>query len=153
MKSLIVLLTALLVPLIAQQAFAAQVRVFVADMSAINVPNKDEMKTTLQTLLAARLNHGGIMTVGSAVEADVVVTGNYVVLGKVFGMDAIARVSGDKTLTRVYIQGDSSEELIPAVGKLAERLTAELDKIYAGGQAATHQTAPQTALTTANRQK
>jgi putative cell wall-binding protein len=151
MKRLIVLLATMLVPLIAQPAFAAQVRVFVADVIAINVPNKDEMKTTLQTMLAARLNNGGIIAVGSAAEADAVVTGTYVVLGKVFSLDAIARTSGGKTLTRVNIQGDSSEELIPAVGKLAEKLAAELDKIYAGGQAATNQTAPQTALPTAEK--
>jgi hypothetical protein len=136
MKRLIVLLAALLLPLMALPAFAAQVRVFVADMNAIGVPNKDEMKTTLQTLLAARLNSDRIVAVGSAAEADAIVTGTYVVLGKVFSMDAMARTSGGKTLTRVYIQGDSSEELIPAVGKLAEKLSAELDKIYSSGQPA-----------------
>jgi hypothetical protein len=137
MRKLIILLATLLVPLMAQTSFAARVRVFVADMSAIGVPNKDEMKTTLQTLLAARLNSDRIMAVGSAGEADAIVTGTYVVLGKVFSMDAMARTNGGKTLTRVYIQGDSGEELIPAVGKLAEKLAAELDKAYAGGQSAT----------------
>jgi azurin len=137
MKKLIVLLAALFIPLTALPVFAAQVRVFVADMNAIGIPNKDEMKTTLQTLLAARLNSDRIVAVGSAGEADAIVTGTYVVLGKVFSMDAMARTSGGKTLTRVYIQGDSSEELIPAVGKLAEKLAAELDKAYPGGHAAT----------------
>ncbi|MDR3579375.1 MAG: VCBS repeat-containing protein [Oryzomonas sp.] len=137
MKKLIILLAALFIPLMALPAFAAQVRVFVADMNAIGIPNKDEMKTTLQTLLAARLNSDRIVAVGSAGEADAIVTGTYVVLGKVFSMDAMARTIGGKTVTRVYIQGDSGEELIPAVGKLAEKLAAELDKAYAGGQPAT----------------
>jgi len=134
MRKLIVLLAALLVPLAALPAFAAQMRVFVADMNAIGVPNKDEMKATLQTLLAARLGSDRIISVGSAAEADAVVSGTYVVLGKVFSMDAMARTSSGKTLTRVYIQGDSNEELIPAVGKLAEKLAAELDKLYSTGQ-------------------
>jgi len=146
MKKLIVLLAALLVPLVALPALAAQVRVFVADMNAIGVPNKDEMKTTLQALLAARLNSDRIMAVGSAAEADAVVSGTYVVLGKVFSMDAMARTTGGKTLTRAYIQGDSNEELIPAVGKLAEKLAAELDKIYFSGQAATGAPAAPVAL-------
>ncbi|QEM69595.1 VCBS repeat-containing protein [Geobacter sp. FeAm09] len=136
MKKVIVLLAALFLPLAALPAFAAQLRVFVSEMNAIGVPNKDEMKTTLQALLAARLNSDRIMAVGSAAEADAVVSGTYVVLGKVFSMDALARTSGGKTLTRAYIQGDSSEELIPAVGKLAEKLAAELDKIHPGQPAA-----------------
>ncbi|GFE59838.1 VCBS repeat-containing protein [Geobacter sp. AOG2] len=146
MKKLIVLLAALFVPLAALPAFAAQVRVFVSDMNAIGVPNKDEMKTTLQTLLAARLNSEKIIAVGSAAEADAVVTGTYIVLGKVFSMDAMARTTGGKTLTRVYIQGDSKDELIPAVGKLAEKLTAELDKVYSGGQPIVPAPAAQAAL-------
>lgn len=136
MKKLIVLLAVLFLPLVALPAFAAQVRVFVADMNAIGVPNKDEMKATLQALLAARLNSDKIIAVGSAAEADAVVSGTYIVLGKVFSMDAMARTSGGKTLTRAYIQGDSSEELIPSVGKLAEKLVAELDKVYFSGQPA-----------------
>lgn len=146
MKKLIVLLAALLMPLVALPAFAAQVRVYVADMNAIGVPNKDEMKTTLQALLAARLNSDRIIAVGSAAEADAVVTGTYVVLGKVYSMDAMTRTTGGKTLTRVYIQGDTNEELIPAVGKLAEKLVAELDKIYFSGQAATGAPAAQVAV-------
>lgn len=146
MKKLIVLLAALFLPLVALPAFAAQMRVFVADMNAIGVPNKDEMKATLQALLAARLNSDKIISVGSAAEADAVVSGTYIVLGKVFSMDAMARTSGGKTLTRAYIQGDSSEELIPSVGKLAAKLAAELDKIYSSGQPAATVPVVQTVL-------
>ena len=110
---------------------AAQMRLFVADMSVTGVQNKDEMKTTLQTLLASRLNGDTVLAVGSATEADVVVTGSYVSIGKVFSVDALARTVDGKTLSRAFVQGDNQDELIPAVGKLAEKLLAELAKVSA----------------------
>ena len=102
------------------------------------------MKATLQMLLSSRLNGDKIMAVGSAAEADVVVTGTYVTIGKVFSVDALAKTAAGKTLTRAFVQGESQDELIPAVGKLADKLSAELVKIYAAGQtpAATASTVP-----------
>jgi hypothetical protein len=124
----------LLLILCAVSAQAAQIRLFVADMNVIGVQNRDEMKATLQVLLSSRLNSDKIMAVGSAAEADVVVTGTYVTIGKVFSVDALAKTAAGKTLTRAFVQGESQDELIPAVGKLAEKLTVELGKIYAAGQ-------------------
>jgi hypothetical protein len=134
MKKQTIALIALLSMLFAVPAFAAQLRVFVADMNAIGAQNKDEMKATLQMLLSSRLNSDRIIAVGSAAEADAVVTGTYVTIGKVFSVDALAKTLGGKTLTRAFVQGDSQDELIPAMGKLADKLSAELGKIYASGQ-------------------
>jgi hypothetical protein len=135
MKKLIVLLAALVTLLAALPAFAGQVRVFVAELNAIGVQNRDEMKMTLQTLLASRLTSDGIVTVGSAAEADVVVTGTYVTIGKVFSVDALAKTPAGTTITRAFVQGESQDELIPAIGKLAEKLSAELTKLPAEGAA------------------
>jgi hypothetical protein len=98
------------------------------------------MKVTLQTLLASRLNSDKFMAVGTATEADVLVTGTYVVIGKVFSIDAMARTTSGKTLGRAFVQGESQDELIPAVGKLADKLRAELERATSavaapGGQA------------------
>ncbi|MBI2354539.1 MAG: VCBS repeat-containing protein [Deltaproteobacteria bacterium] len=133
MKRLIILLAALLIPLAAVPASAAQLRVFVAEMNAVGVQNRDEMKVTLQTLLASRLNNERIVAVGSAAEADVLVSGTYIAIGKMFSVDALARTSAGRTLTRTFVQGESQDELIPAVGKLADKLSAELVKLYSGG--------------------
>lgn len=136
MKKTIILLIALSALLMALPAFAAPLRVFVADMSAVGVPNRDEMKLTLQSLLASRLNGDAIMAVASASEADVVVSGTYVAIGKIFSVDALARSTSGKTLTRAFVQGESQDELIPAMGKLADKLAAELAKIQTSSPAA-----------------
>ena len=134
MNKLIVLLAALLVPLTAVPSFAVQIRLFVSDMNATGVQNRDEMKVILQTLLASRLNGDRIEIVGSAAEADAVVSGTYITIGKNFSLDAIAKSAAGKVLTRAFVQGETEDELIPAVGKLAEKLSVELIKLYSSGQ-------------------
>jgi hypothetical protein len=128
MKKQILLLVLLLISLITIPAFAAPLRVFVSEINTAGGQSKDEMKPLLQTLLASRLNSDAIVAVGSISEADVVVTGTYVTIGKMFSLDAIAKTSAGKTLTRAFVQGESQDELIPAVGKLADKLSAELTK-------------------------
>ena len=131
----ITLLTCLTLMLHTLPALAAPLRLYVSDMNAIGVQNKDEMKATLQTLLASRLNSDKIMAVGSAAEADVLVTGTYVTIGKVFSIDALARTTAGKSLGRAFVQGESQDELIPAVGKLADKLRAELERVPVAGGA------------------
>lgn len=134
MRNLIVLLATLLVPLTVVPSFAGQMRVFVAEVTSAGAQSRDEMKVTLQTLLASRLNGDGIAAVGSAAEADVVVSGTYVAIGKNFSIDAVAKSQAGKTVARAFVQGATDDELIPAVGKLAEKLSAELMKSGAGSR-------------------
>jgi len=135
MKKIQLLPMVLMLFLCAVSAQAAQIRVFVADMNVVGVQNRDEMKATLQMLLSSRLNGEKVMAVGSAAEADVVVTGTYVTIGKVFSVDALAKTTSGKTITRSFVQGESQDELIPAVGKLADKLSAELVKLHNDGPA------------------
>jgi hypothetical protein len=114
-------------------AVADQTKLFVAGMNAVGVQNRDEMNQTLQTMLASRLNGDGLVVVGNAAEAGVLVSGTYVVIGTVFTIDAIAKDRTGKTIARVFVQGDDQDELIPAMGALAGKLTAELHKLPAQG--------------------
>jgi hypothetical protein len=134
MKKLIMLLAVLLVPLTAVTSFAAPLRLFVAEVSTSGVQNRDEMKTLLQTLLASRLNGDSIVSVGSAPEADVLVSGTYIVIGKNFSLEGIVKTSSGTTITRLFVQGDSQDDLIPAVGRLAAKLSAELLAFSSGSQ-------------------
>ncbi|MDD5286902.1 MAG: VCBS repeat-containing protein [Desulfuromonadaceae bacterium] len=137
MKKLVIMCAAMLALIVAIPAFAGQLKVFVADMNVVGVANKDEMKATMQTLLASRLNSDQIVSVASAAEADVLVTGTYVSIGKVFSVDALARTTAGKSLTRAFVQGNNQDELIPSIGKLADKLSAELSRQFAANQIAT----------------
>jgi len=125
-------IVALLLLLMVIPASAAQVRVFVEEVSVVGVQNRDEMKLTVQTLLASRLSGDNIIAVGSPGDADVLVKSTYVTVGKVFSVDAVARTSGGSTITRSFVQGESQDELIPSVGKLAEKLSTELIRLNQG---------------------
>ena len=130
MKKLRIIPLILLFILCAAYVQAAQIKVFVTDINAIGVQNGDEMKSTLRMLLSSRLNGDKIMVVGTAAEADVLVSGTYVTIGKVFSVDALVKTVSGKVLTRAFVQGESQDELIPAIGKLADKLTVELNRIY-----------------------
>jgi hypothetical protein len=147
MINLIVLLSVLLVPLTVVSSFAGQMRVYVEEIAATGVQNRDEMKVTLQTLLVSRLSGDRIATVGNAAEADVVVSGTYFAIGKNFSIDAVAKTPAGKTVSRAFVQGGTEDELIPAVGKLAEKLSVELMKFNFSDQ--TDTLAPQQTLATA----
>lgn len=130
MKKLLMISVSLLVFLTAVNVFAAQMRVFVNEISAPGVKNGKEMRQMLQTLLASRLNGDRIITVESAADAEILVSGSYIALGKSYSLDVIAKTSAGKVLTRAFIQGEKDGEIIPAMGTLAEKLTAGLIKIH-----------------------
>lgn len=134
-KQIFTVITLLLVILSAVPVFAAQTRLFVGEMNVVGAQNKEEIKPVLQTLLASRLNGESIVAVGSITEADAVVTGTYITIGKTFSLDALVKTTSGKTLTRAFVQGESQDELIPSVGKLAEKLSAELAKVNVPVQA------------------
>lgn len=130
------LMVTFLVSLSAAPSFAEQIRLFVSGVETVGVQNKDEMKTIVQTLLASRLNSAGITAVESLAEADVVVSGTYISTGKLFSIDAVAKTTAGKTLTRAFVQGEKADDLIPSVGLLAEKLSTELVNVYARDKSA-----------------
>ncbi|MDD2897231.1 MAG: VCBS repeat-containing protein [Desulfuromonadaceae bacterium] len=129
MKPLIVLFALLLVPITAVPTIAAQVRVFMGEINITGAHNRDELKTTMQTLLASRLSGDRVTVVGNVAGADAVISATYISIGKMFSIDAVATPTAvGNTVIRAFVQGDTQDELIPAVGKLAEKLTTELVK-------------------------
>ena len=127
-------MAALLMALTAVPSFAGSIRLFVSGIATVGEHNQDEIKTVVRTLLASRLNRPGILSVENAAEADVVVSGTYISTGKMFSIDAVAKSVDGRTLTRTFVQGDKQDDLIPAVGLLAEKLSSELVKIYSDGK-------------------
>jgi len=127
MKRLSLLCAVLLVALMtASTLFAAQIRVYVAEFAVTGAANKDELKSTLQTLFASRLTTDSVLSVDSPVGADVLVKGSYIAFGKVFSLDAVAKDPSGRVIARAFQQGESQDELIPAAGKLGQSMAAEI---------------------------
>ena len=126
----LVLLGALLIPLAAS---AAEIRAFVTEFT-VSPADSGELKSALKRLLASRLAGDGIATVEAASEADVIVTGSYTQLGKVYSLDAVAKTAAGRQIASAFEQGDTPDSLIPAVGALSAKLRGAIVKRY---QAAT----------------
>jgi len=119
----------LVVPLLlAVQPCHAKVKAYVTRFSVSVTENRDELKQSLQTLLMSRLNSDEIQAVEKQADADIQVEGSYIVFGSVFSLDALLKTSAGLFIDRVFIQGDSQDELIPAVSEMARALQRALAK-------------------------
>jgi hypothetical protein len=133
MKQLTLLIALLL--LMAVPAFAAApLRIYVGEFNAIGVQAKDDTKIVLQSLLASRLASENILSVSSAAEAEAVVSGTYISIGKQFNVDAVVKTAAGQTVSRTFVQGEGGQESLFAVsGQLAGKLSTEiLKKVEAG---------------------
>lgn len=127
MKQLLIFIVVLL---LAVPSFAAgPLRVYVGEFNVVGGQGKDDIKVALQTLLASRLSSDKLLTVSSVSEAELLVNGTYLAIGKQYNLDAVAKTAGGQTVTRTFVQGEGGQEaLFSAVGKLAEKLSADLGR-------------------------
>ncbi len=126
MKRLILILIALLYAL---PAFAADLlRVYVGEFNAVGVQGKDDARAALQGLLASRLSSDKILSVATAPEAELLVSGTYISIANQYNIDAVVKSAGGQTVTRTFVQGQGGQDaLFAAVGNLAQKLAADLD--------------------------
>ncbi len=141
MKKMMVLL---LLVVSALPAFAAEpLRVYVGEFNAVGVQAKDDTRQVLQSLLASRISSDKLLAVATAAEAEVIVSGTYISIGKQYNIDAVARTAGGQTVTRTFVQGEGGQEaLFSAVPKLAEKLSADLNRQLSSGSIARIAVAP-----------
>lgn len=111
---------------------AAEIKAYIAEF-AVTPSDAAGLKSTLQTLLASRIASDGIAPVATAAEADVVVTGSYTQFGKVFSLDAAAKDRGGRLVAGAFEQGESQDELIPALGRLSGKLRSGILQGYQKG--------------------
>lgn len=129
------LMLVMLLLLVAVPVFgAAPLRIYVGEFNAVGVQAKDDTKLVLQSLLASRLSGDKLLAVSSAAEADLVVSGTYIAIGKQYNIDAVAKTAAGQTVVRTFVQGEGGQDaLFAATAKLAEKLSAELQKQQAAG--------------------
>lgn len=148
MKKLILLLLLIFALMTAVTASAAPLKIFITKVSAPGAANREELQATLQTLLSSRLEGGAVASVSAAAEADALLTVSYIAFGKVFSLEAVAKSPAGAAYSKAFVQGESQDELIPAINKLAEKLKADLAKIPVQTPP-TAQAAPQTPVAAA----
>jgi len=124
MKRFILQLVTLLLVLCSSVAavLAGPTKVHVTECTVTGAANKDELKGALQGLLASRIASDKVLSIDSPDGADALVACSYISLGKIFSIDAVVSSSKGETLGRSYVQGEGQDDLIPAIGKLAQQL-------------------------------
>jgi hypothetical protein len=100
----------------------------VAEFSVVGAPNRDELKVTLQGLLASRLNPNQVQLNEKPEGADLLLTGSYSQFGRMFSIDVLIKNTLSGNMTKVFEQGESQDDLLPAFGRLAQKLDRELAK-------------------------
>lgn len=128
-------LLVLLMLLLTVPAFGAgPLRVYVGEFNAVGVQGKDDVKTALQSLVASRLSSDKLLSVATAAEAELLVSGTYISIGKQYNLDAVAKTAGGQTVTRTFVQGEGGQDaLFGAAGSLAQKLSADLEGKLAAG--------------------
>lgn len=107
-------------------SLAAPLKTYVAEFNVVGASNKDELKVTLQGLLASRLNAKQVQLVEKPDSAELLLTGSYALFGKMFSIDVLLKNALNGTMTKVFEQGENQDDLIPAFGRLAQKLEREL---------------------------
>lgn len=110
---------------------AAMLKAHVAEFKVTGSPDKDGLKTALQSMLASRLQSENLTVVRGDENPDVTVISTYIVFGKIFSLDGQIVAANGKILGRAFEQGESADEVIPAVGRLAEKLNKEIARCTA----------------------
>ena len=125
---LLALVTAILLIASPCVSLAETLRTYVAEFNVTGVSNKDELKVTLQGLLASRLNPDQVRLVEKPDKAELLLVGSYAMFGKMFSLDVLIKNSLSGSMTKVFEQGESQDDLLPAFGRLAKKLDRELAK-------------------------
>lgn len=105
-----------------QPCSAAKLKAYVSRFSVSTPENKEELKSALQTLLMSRLNSEEIQTIENQKDAEIQIAGSYIAFGAVFSLDALVKTSSGDFIDRVFVQGDTQNELIPLVTEMAKSL-------------------------------
>lgn len=148
------LLVVLMLVMTAVSAFGAgPLRVYVSEFNAVGVQGKDDIKAALQSLLASRLSSDKLLSVATAAEAELLVSGTYISIGKQYNIDAVAKTANGQTVTRTFVQGEGGQEaLFPAVDNLAQKLSADIEgKLASGSIPRVAVAVPVTSVTAASR--
>jgi len=110
----------------AVSSHGAPLKAFVAEFSVSGSANKEDLKTSLQGILASRLNPAQAQLVENADKAELLVIGSYALFGRMFSLDVLLKNGATGTLSKVFEQGEGQDDLLPAMGRLSQKIEREL---------------------------
>jgi hypothetical protein len=111
-----------------QPCQAARVKAYVNRFTVSTAANRDEMKSSLQILLMSRINSDEIQAVDNQADAEIQIEGSYITFGPVFSIDALLKTSSGAFIDRVFVQGDTQNDLLPTVSLMAKHLRRAIMK-------------------------
>lgn len=101
---------------------AATVKAYINRFTVSVGENREELKGSMQVLLMSRLNSEEIQATDRPADADILIDPSYIAFGTVFSLDALIKTASGQFVDRVFVQGDTQNELIPSVVEMAKRL-------------------------------
>jgi len=113
-------------------ALAQPLKVHVSRFTVTGTPAKDELAPTLQGILSSRLNPERVQLVDTADKAELLLAGSYALFGRLFSLDVQIRNSASGRIRTVFEQGQDQDDLLPAMGRLAQQIDRELAKLTQG---------------------
>ncbi|MFZ4858102.1 MAG: FG-GAP repeat domain-containing protein [Desulfuromonadaceae bacterium] len=129
MKSMISVLTALILFMtISGTGHANPIKTHVAPFNVTGGTNNHELKISLQEILTSRLNPDQVLLVEKPEQAEYLIAGSYAQFGKLFSLDILIKNNANGSLVKVFEQGEGQEDVIPAIGRLAKKIDAEMAK-------------------------
>lgn len=123
MNQIIVMFVVLTLSLIqGSLALAAPQKIQIAEFSVTGAENASELKAVLKNLLSTRIATDGVVVTDDGNGIIARISGSYTAIGKAFSIDASVKNAAGETLGQRYVQGESQNDLIAAIGKLADQL-------------------------------
>ena len=112
-------------------ALAGPLKVYLSEFTVTGTPARDELAPALQGILGSRLNRERAEPVDRAEQAELLLAGSYALFGRMFSLDLLIRNTTSGKITRLFEQGEGQDDLLPAMGRLAQQIDRELAKIQA----------------------
>ncbi len=150
MKSILLAITsAVLILTIAGTAQSASVSVHAAEVTTDQTMAGMPRGTSLRDLLVSRIDRSLVRFVDQPEQADVVMSGSYNSFGRTFSWDVLLKNRKSGATSTVFEQGDGSDDIIPAAGRLARKIDKELAGMFFAAVSPAPVAAPPASIPTA----
>lgn len=118
------LLAALILAAMASSGYAAAEPLpsFVNDFTVVGSPHAAELKAVIPAMLSSKLDQEIFRPVEKKEQAEIEISGSYVLFGKLFTLDATVKSRDGQLYLKAMEQGEKEDDFPAALGRLAEKI-------------------------------